>query len=136
MKKLIIVLSFVLGLNALMSCSEMDEFGLDKKTTLEEAMGMLEGIQSDIQGIVSDKSCEGSGDCKVLAYGKKACGGPSSYVIYGSEIDEALLEKKCNEYTFLQDEVNSRFGLMSDCSILNVPEVSCVDGKCIEIQGN
>ncbi|KYG82821.1 hypothetical protein [Roseivirga echinicomitans] len=134
MKKYIIVLCFALGLNALMSCSAEDDFGFDKNTTLEEAMGMLEEIQSDIQGIVSDKSCDGSGDCKVLAYGKKACGGPSTYVIYGSKIDEALLEKKSNEYTALQDEMNKRYGLISDCSLMYIPEATCVDGKCVIVE--
>ena len=134
MKKLVIAFGIALGAYVLISCSKIDEFCLDKNTTLEESLVRLGDIQSDIEGMVADKSCNGAGDCKVLAYGKKACGGPSTYVIYGSNVDEALLEKKSNEYTALQDEVNRRFGLISDCSIMAVPEVTCVDGKCIIVE--
>lgn len=136
MRKASIVLGFILGLIALVSCSEIDEFGLGKKTTFDEAMSMLAEIQTDIESIVSDKSCDGEGGCKVLTYGKKACGGPSAYIIYGNKIDEALLIKKCNEFTSLQSEVNRRFGLVSDCSILNVPEITCVGGQCVEVERN
>tara|TARA_R110000823_G_scaffold295431_4_gene414937 strand:- start:158944 stop:159363 length:420 start_codon:yes stop_codon:yes gene_type:complete len=136
MRKLSLVFFIALGLSALVGCSAIDEFGLEKETTLEEATAMLDKIQTDIDGIISDKSCSTTGECKVLAYGKKACGGPSTYVIYGSKIDEVLLAKKCNEYTLLQTEINNRFGLFSDCSLLIVPEVTCVDGKCVKVENN
>ncbi|MGW8121992.1 hypothetical protein ACV07N_04970 [Roseivirga echinicomitans] len=134
MKIFLMFLTLTLGLNGLLSCSEIDEFGLEKKTSLKEARALLEELKQNIEAIALDKSCDGLGDCKVLAYGQKACGGPTAYVIYNGEIDEELLVEKCNEYTLLEGEINRRFGLVSDCSLLIVPEVTCVEGKCVIIE--
>lgn len=126
------VITFV-ALAVLTSCEEVSPSPLlNADTTLESANERLYKVQEEINKIVAlKKSCDDSSSCKVIAYGAKACGGPSAYVIYGSGVNEGLLRNKCNEYTRLQDEINKKFRLVSTCDLLKIPEVTCENGMCV-----
>ena len=91
----------------------------------------LSELYDEIQTTIADKSCKRNGQCKVMAYGAKACGGPVGYLVYSSgNVDEKALQALVDEYTALQETMNDEFGLISDCSVPTPPDVSCVSGNC------
>lgn len=115
----------ILGFVLLMACS--------KQETLTPAVDdqKLEQLGKEIQEFAKNKACAGGDDCKTMAMGAKACGGPTNYIIYAlSKIDEKQLFEKVKKYTDLQKELNIRYNRTSDCLFLSPPVVNCLDGVC------
>jgi len=95
----------------------------------------LAKLESQIREMIG-KDCSNSGQCEVIAFGSKPCGGPWEYLVYSSsDTDGALLIERVNTYNQLQKEFNLENGIISDCGIVGPPEVNCTDGKC-QIAGN
>ncbi len=106
----------------------------DKNREMEyqKASSML----AEIQG-TAKRECSRKEYCKTEALGKKACGGPSMYIVYSSErTDTQMLLKKVNEYNayiiYLQNKYEQN--AISDCSIVTAPELECLNSVCTEIQ--
>lgn len=86
---------------------------------------------AEIETLISDKSCKRDGQCTVMAYGDKACGGPVGYLVYSSgNVNKKQLKDLVEEFTALQSLMNDAYGYVSDCSIPSPPNVSCLDGNC------
>lgn len=117
----ITLLSFIL----FMACS--------KEETLTPAVDdqKLEQLGKEIQDFAKNKTCAGGDDCKTMAMGSKACGGPTSYIIYSlSKTDEKQLSEKVKQYTDFQKELNIKYNRTSDCLFLSPPTVDCLNGVC------
>jgi hypothetical protein len=96
--------------------------------SLSERMAEL---KADMEELTKDKSCTSNSECKAMAYGTKACGGPSGYVVYSIKTTDVIrLKEVTSELSQLQDEYNREQGLMSTCSYMMPPEVSCDQGQC------
>jgi hypothetical protein len=104
----------------------------DPQRTLESDLKKLSDIQAEIESLVADRTCSNADDCAARTYGSKACGGPSSYVVYSTpNVDEALLTQKLQEYTDLQQSINEYYQLNSDCSLVSKPLVGCLNNHCV-----
>jgi hypothetical protein len=104
-----------------------------KQETLMPAVDdqKLEQLGKEIQDFAKNKTCAGGDDCKTMAMGSKACGGPTSYIIYAlSKTDEKQLSEKVKQYTDLEKELNIKYNRVSDCSLLIPPTVDCLNGVC------
>lgn len=100
-------------------------------TNQEADEARLAEMLAEIELLISDKSCTKDGKCTVMAYGAKACGGPVGYLVYSSgNVNETQLKDLVEEFTELQSLMNDEYGYISDCSIPNPPDVSCLDGNC------
>jgi len=86
---------------------------------------------NDIKTMIGEARASDVQQCRKVAFGYKACGGPASYLIYSVQgLDEVLLLKKVSEYNALAEAESRRLGLMSDCAIVPEPSVSLVGGVC------
>ena len=115
----------LLGFVLFMACS--------KQETLTPAVDdqKLEQLGKEIQDFAKNKTCAGGDDCKTMAMGSKACGGPTSYIIYAlSKTDEKQLSEKVKQYTDFQKELNIKHNRTSDCLFLSPPTVDCLNGVC------
>jgi Fe-S-cluster containining protein len=91
----------------------------------------LEQLGKEIQDFAKNKTCAGGDDCKTMAMGSKACGGPTSYIVYAlSKTDEKQLSEKVKQYTDFQKELNIKYNRTSDCLFLSPPTVDCLNGVC------
>lgn len=100
-------------------------------TNQEADEARLAEMLTDIELLISDKSCTKDGKCTVMAYGDKACGGPVGYLIYSSgNVNENQLKDLVEEFTALQSLMNDAYGYISDCALASPPDVSCLDGNC------
>jgi hypothetical protein len=115
----------ILGFVLFMACS--------KETTLTPADEdqQLAQLGKDIEEFAKNKACSGGDNCRSMAMGSKACGGPTSYIIYSlSNTDEKQLSDKVKQYTDLQKALNIKYNRISDCSLLVPPTVDCLNGVC------
>ena len=71
-------------------------------------------------------------ECKVIAFGSKPCGGPWSYLVYSTSIDEERLEALVESYNIYEQDYNMACDVASDCMFVTEPtELTCEDGKCV-----
>lgn len=113
---------------SLLSCDNAPATGLPDQ---DADSARLATLLAEIETLIADKSCKREGQCKAMAYGSKACGGPVGYLVYSSgNVNEKELSELVEEYTSLQSSMNDKYGLTSDCSIPSQPDVSCMDGNC------
>lgn len=90
---------------------------------------------AEIEALIEKGSCTSDGECKFIAYGSKACGGPQGYFVYSSNVDEEKLMGLVEKHTRSEALYNQQKGIMSDCSIVPEPQaIKCQNGNCIEVQ--
>lgn len=119
------IFCYLLILLFLFSCSA------EGPNTKEEYELKMQSLHQEIENLISTGSCNEASDCDYLPLGEKACGGPHAYVVFSADIDVEKLKQLVNEYTLLEKEYNDKFGIPSDCSLVNPPEnIGCVNSKC------
>jgi hypothetical protein len=89
-------------------------------------------IQAQLQQAIGTASCTQDSECRTLAWGAKACGGPASYVAWSStQSDAALLQRLAQQHAQAERARNERSGMVSDCSMLIDPGAQCVAQRCV-----
>jgi hypothetical protein len=97
----------------------------EQETDHRELMALFD----EIQNLAYTVSCDDAANWTFTAYGSKACGGPQGYIAYSSKINTVEFLKKIEFYTTAEKEFNIKWGIVSDCSIVNQPkEVVCNNG--------
>ncbi len=115
------ILAFVL----FFSCKNNDLLGDEEADNLK-----LTQLYTEVETFAQNKACAGD-DCRVMAMGAKACGGPTRFIIYSlSKTDEKILAEKVKTYTDFQKELNTKYNRISDCAMVLPPNVDCVNGLC------
>ncbi|QED38575.1 hypothetical protein FK178_12985 [Antarcticibacterium arcticum] len=123
-----ILLSFFLFVGVFASCEQLANEAEVTSVQLEQEL-------DQIKNFIAKTNCSGSTDCRFIAFGSKACGGPQGYLLYSSGIDEEALKKMVAQYTAAEDKYNKANGIISDCSLPTPPsKMGCEDGKCIQTE--
>ncbi len=123
-----IFLSFFFFVGIFASCEQL-------ANEAEVTQAHLEQQFTEIKSFIAKANCSTGNDCRFIAYGSKACGGPQGYLLYPAGLDEEALKKMVAKYTSAEDEYNKANGILSDCSLPNPPsKLDCEDGNCIEIE--
>ena len=122
MKNLFLVL---IGCLILVNCSN-DEIDSSR----EQEQRILDQMFIEILGQSKNDSCSSSEQWSFTAIVTKACGGPSSYIIYSTQIDTEDFLEEVSEYTRAEASFNEKWDIVSDCSTPRIPSgVKCVDGR-------
>lgn len=111
-------------------------FGCTNNTesSQEEDLAELAALQGEIELLIDSGVCSENSDCKYIAFGSKACGGPKTFLVYSTSIDVDLLQQKVETYNALENSFNQKWGITSDCSVVSPPtSVGCVNGKCVAV---
>jgi hypothetical protein len=88
-------------------------------------------IRASIDQQIGKASCSSPAVCRTLPLGVKPCGGPRQFLIYSlSNTDSVRLAADAARYNEAEARKNRDKGMVSDCSVLMAPKVSCVSGKC------
>ena len=115
---------------ALLAVTGCDLLGLRRTGSAAQAADMGR-VEAEIQLITQPPRATRTASCRALAYGVKACGGPSRIVVYSTEQTDTLrLRTLTDRFTTLEDEHNRRTGAASDCMFLSVPPVELLGGMC------
>lgn len=84
-----------------------------------------------ITNINENIACDVMADCKALAVGNKACGGPKYFIVASTKNPKFNeLQTAVHQYTDLDVDANSTNGSVSTCSIEVEPKVDCINKKC------
>lgn len=95
----------------------------------------LDAMRESIAGQVGDAPCSSPAVCRTLAMGAKPCGGPREYLVYSvSFSDSARLATEVARYNQADVLINKEKRLMSDCSVVPRPGVSCLSRRCVAMK--
>jgi len=109
-----------------------DSTGITDKTKREEDEQFLELLHKEIVAHSESVTCTEAEEWTFVAIGAKACGGPTGYIAYSTQINEELFLEKVAYFTEQQKKFNTKWGIFSTCDVPAEPTgVSCADGKPI-----
>lgn len=118
----------------LLICLSLIAFKCDDDITQEDEKAELENFRLEIEDIASASICNEAFECKYIGFGSKPCGGYSGYLIYSTSVDINKLENLVLSYNKQHANYNAKWGIASDCSIVNPPtSIICENNACVAI---
>lgn len=94
------------------------------------------GLLQQIQAEVGTAACDTAQQCKTIAIGHKACGGPESYLAYSTKSsDSAKLARLAADFAAERKNQDLKTGRMSTCSLVMDPGATCSAGRCVAAGG-
>ncbi|MEL0642518.1 hypothetical protein V6260_18160 [Pseudoalteromonas aliena] len=97
----------------------------------------IKAAKAELNTLITDTQCDTSTQCRVNAVGSRACGGPSSFVVYSTKsASEEQVTALSDKITKLESNYNSQKGMMSTCQHLTTPSTQCVENKCVKLEGS
>lgn len=92
----------------------------------------LQALQQQIQQEVGDAPCDASAQCRSLAFGAKACGGPERWIAWSTRQGDAQrLAAWSAESARLARQRDAQSGTQSTCSLVADPGAVCSAGRCV-----
>lgn len=89
------------------------------------------GLMQQLQAQIGNAACDSNAQCKTIAVGHKACGGPESYLAYSTKQgDAAKVASLAADYSAERKKQNVKSGMMSTCSVVLDPGAVCTAGRC------
>jgi hypothetical protein len=125
-----------------LSCARRQPAVSERPDTLTSDTLTPETLTSDtlresIARQVGTAACSSAAVCRSLPLGSKPCGGPRQYLVYSLAVtDSARLAADAARYTQAEAQRNRETGLVSDCSMLIAPQVSCVSRRGVEVRSD
>jgi len=99
--------------------------------TFEEERAELNIYKDEIEDLAATSVCNENTECLFIGFGSKPCGGPWTYLIYTNSIDVGQLLLWVDDYNQLEQELNEKWEIISDCSIASPPVgFECIDNTC------
>ena len=93
-------------------------------------------LMQQITAEVGSAGCDTSAQCKTLAIGSKACGGPERYIAYSTkQSDVARLTRMASEDAAAKKAHNASSGMVSNCAMAMDPGATCSAGRCVTATG-
>jgi hypothetical protein len=118
-----------------LSCAPKQAAVSERPDTLASDTLTSDALRESIAQQVGTAACSSAAVCRTLPLGSKPCGGPRRYLVYSLAVtDSARLAADAARYNQAEAQRNREKGLVSDCSMLIAPQVSCVARRCVAIQ--
>ena len=94
--------------------------------------GGSSSLMQQLQAEVGDAACDNSAQCKTVAIGQKACGGPESYMPWSSKRSDAgKVASLAADLTAERKTQNVKSGMVSTCSLVMDSGAVCTAGRCV-----
>jgi len=91
-----------------------------------------ETLSRQIREAVGDAACTANDQCKTIAIGHKACGGPETYMVWSTAVtDGAKLRSLAEAYTQARKNESEQSGRVSDCALVTDPGARCEAKRCV-----
>jgi hypothetical protein len=89
-------------------------------------------LSHELRSLIGPAACTTDEQCRTLAVGAKACGGPGGYWAWSSiGTDEARLRDLAQRQAQAASAENRRSGMLSTCSVVTDPGARCQAGRCV-----
>jgi hypothetical protein len=93
---------------------------------------MASSLMQQIQAEIGDAACDAADQCKTVAIGRKACGGPESYMAWSTKrSDGAKIAELRAAFAAERQAQNSKSGMASTCLMVTDPGATCSAGHCV-----
>jgi hypothetical protein len=98
------------------------------KTAAADAPGLAQQIRHEI----GDAACSATAQCRTLAVGHKACGGPEAYLVWSTAAsNEARLRALATDHAAARKAEDAKSGRVSNCAMVADPGARCDAGHCV-----
>lgn len=88
-------------------------------------------LSEQIQAAVGDAACDDSSQCRTIAIGAKACGGPESYLAWSTlRTDEKRLKAAVDRHHERRQAENRANRMSSTCMMVTDPGAACRAKRC------
>ena len=89
-------------------------------------------LQARLRSAIGDAACTGDAQCRTLAVGEKACGGPEAWWAFSvAGAQAAQLPGWAAELTALSRQRNQRGAIASNCQYQADPGAVCQAQRCV-----
>ena len=89
-----------------------------------------------VKAEIGPASCSSASQCRTVAVGHKACGGPESYLAWSTAVSqESRLQAAVAAHAEARRRENEQSGRVSDCMMLADPGARCEAGRCVLATG-
>lgn len=80
-----------------------------------------------VRNLIGDATCSDDVQCRTVAIGNRACGGPDAYIAWSTQKTDAdALQRAVNHYSLVQSQGASVRGRTSICSVAIDPGAVCL----------
>lgn len=108
------------------------ELGLEKVS-----IEILNSLRADMSSIEKSNECDTNAQCKVIAAGSRACGGPSHYMLYSTKnTSDEKAKSIADKLTKYESIYNAQTGMQSICAMLTKPVTQCMNTKCVTLNSS
>lgn len=84
-----------------------------------------------IEALIGDAPCDSDAQCRTIAVGHKACGGPGRYLAWSTRnVSQKELEALVHQHAQAERAESERLGLVSDCALVVDPGALCRAQRC------
>lgn len=88
-------------------------------------------LARELRSAIGPARCTADSQCRTVAVGAKACGGPAAYWAWSTEgTDAQRVATLAAAHTAAQQREIAGRGLMSNCALVPEPAVACVAQTC------
>lgn len=88
-------------------------------------------LRAELMKEVGDAACDSDAQCRTVAVGHKACGGPAGYLAWSSKrSNEARLKDLARRQSEAEKAENEGNGMMSNCAVVVDPGAVCKAARC------
>jgi hypothetical protein len=117
----------LLGLSALAGC-QAQPFEASAASAADAEAALL----ARIRGEIGAARCDSDAQCRTLAIGEKACGGPEQWLAWSVTTGRAeRLQAWAAELAALQRQRQQAAGMMSNCAYNADPGALCQAQRCV-----
>ena len=85
----------------------------------------------ELRALIGPAACSADSQCRTLAVGAKACGGPAGYLAWSTQgTDAQKLTALAVRHADAQRRETETAGMRSNCMFVPDPGAACVAGRC------
>lgn len=124
------LLAPLLACTALVSCAQTPP----PLTTAASAVAETESARlgRELRELIGPASCSSDAQCRTVAVGAKACGGPSGYLAWSTQATDArAVASLAERQAAAQRRELAASGLRSNCAVVSDPGAACVAQRCV-----
>lgn len=89
-------------------------------------------LQNRIVAEIGGAACSSHAQCRTLAIGAKACGGPQAWLAWSTSVSrEATLTALSEQLASLQKQRQTQSGMVSTCQFVADPGALCQVQRCV-----
>lgn len=88
-------------------------------------------LSRELRTLIGPAACSADAQCRTVAVGAKACGGPAGYWAWSTQgTDADAVATLARRQADAQKRENETSGMRSNCAMVTDPGATCVAGRC------